>query len=573
MKKTLFTLALASLVSTGFAQRVADVKKSEAFNLPTLNVQMQIAKDGVAAPKKNVSNGVYYQPQGGLWTGYDPFTGAGYYTTAYSVAPATPITYKNMCTGTPIWTINGKQVESTSLDSENNYTVNYSPSGMFYGPVVSVGGTSWSFGTNNLYTLAGVGKYSDPLVLTDSIFSLCLTSPAEAHESNGRYYNTAQIWGSLSTENMYGSGTITYSPEQTGLDHSVVGTCRSVEQVFPVLASPLYVEQVAIEGISVTGTPIASGKRLTVYITDVKTNDRGFKVAGDNILQTLYAESTDTLDFKTTTTRNNKTVYGGTVLFSKKTQDALGIETIDPFVIPAGQEYAVVVSGFEDAGIDFGPRARLTQSEYDLTDAAFYVSVPELESGFRHYYSGCVMDMSFYGMFDKAYIYTDGMYSNDVEGTDYSKIRVSADGKTVTCDGTSQEYNALPIVTGTQFFDGETEEPFYDIPNLPDWIHVTVDESYRDNQGVTLLYFTFDPLPEGTTGRNAALKLTSRGGVAANLPICVAQGDAEISGIEGVQISDAASKNDSRMFNLAGQQVGKNFKGIVVKNGKKMLVK
>ena len=30
---------------------------------------------------------------------------------------------------------------------------------------------------------------------------------------------------------------------------------------------------------------------------------------------------------------------------------------------------------------------------------------------------------------------------------------------------------------------------------------------------------------------------------------------------------------DGKSFNLAGQQVGKNYKGVVIKNGKKMVIK
>lgn len=44
-----------------------------------------------------------------------------------------------------------------------------------------------------------------------------------------------------------------------------------------------------------------------------------------------------------------------------------------------------------------------------------------------------------------------------------------------------------------------------------------------------------------------------------------------VAGINDVQASNA--KKDSRMFNLAGQQVGKDFKGIVIMNGKKFLNK
>ena len=49
----------------------------------------------------------------------------------------------------------------------------------------------------------------------------------------------------------------------------------------------------------------------------------------------------------------------------------------------------------------------------------------------------------------------------------------------------------------------------------------------------------------------------------------------EIDGIEGVTVSNSNSSNSENapMYNLSGQRVGKNYKGIVIKNGKKMIVK
>lgn len=41
-----------------------------------------------------------------------------------------------------------------------------------------------------------------------------------------------------------------------------------------------------------------------------------------------------------------------------------------------------------------------------------------------------------------------------------------------------------------------------------------------------------------------------------------------ISKVENLEVA-----KDGKIFNLAGQQVGKNYKGIVIKNGKKMVIK
>ena len=49
----------------------------------------------------------------------------------------------------------------------------------------------------------------------------------------------------------------------------------------------------------------------------------------------------------------------------------------------------------------------------------------------------------------------------------------------------------------------------------------------------------------------------------------------EIDGIENVAVGDSNSSDSENapMYNLSGQRVGKNYKGIVIKNGKKIIVK
>lgn len=53
--------------------------------------------------------------------------------------------------------------------------------------------------------------------------------------------------------------------------------------------------------------------------------------------------------------------------------------------------------------------------------------------------------------------------------------------------------------------------------------------------------------------------------------VVISYGSDDPAGIENV--ATEAVKKDNRIFNLAGQQVGKDYKGIVIKNGKKMIQK
>ena len=80
--------------------------------------------------------------------------------------------------------------------------------------------------------------------------------------------------------------------------------------------------------------------------------------------------------------------------------------------------------------------------------------------------------------------------------------------------------------------------------------------------------FQADALPEGVTGRQGEVKIKGKG---VETTIYVLQGDATLDVNNAV--ADKLVKKSGKMFNIAGQEVGKNFKGIVVKDGKKLLNK
>ena len=143
--------------------------------------------------------------------------------------------------------------------------------------------------------------------------------------------------------------------------------------------------------------------------------------------------------------------------------------------------------------------------------------------------------------------------------------------------------------------DDETGEPTYlldiesvtedgeEVGEIPEWITLTVaNEDYTtatetDEDGEEYTYFVHgidydlvidvDALPEGLENRTAQFVFFQTG---AKLTVTVTQ-DIDPNGISTV-IEKTPVKN-GRAFNLAGQPVGKNYKGIVVKDGKCILVK
>jgi len=58
-----------------------------------------------------------------------------------------------------------------------------------------------------------------------------------------------------------------------------------------------------------------------------------------------------------------------------------------------------------------------------------------------------------------------------------------------------------------------------------------------------------------------------------DVTISVTFKEATLTAISGINADAAADDNDAPAYNLAGQKVGKNYKGIVIKNGKKVVMK
>ena len=78
-------------------------------------------------------------------------------------------------------------------------------------------------------------------------------------------------------------------------------------------------------------------------------------------------------------------------------------------------------------------------------------------------------------------------------------------------------------------------------------------------------------MPNDITGRTATIWLKGKG-LTASTPIILLQGNAALTGINGIE-NNTATLDNGRVYNLAGQQVGSDYKGIVLKNGKKCLKK
>ena len=107
--------------------------------------------------------------------------------------------------------------------------------------------------------------------------------------------------------------------------------------------------------------------------------------------------------------------------------------------------------------------------------------------------------------------------------------------------------------------DGESVE------EVPEWLSIGIGNVSESGTNFTL-GFEAAALPEGVAGRKVTVKFMQEG---AFLTVNLTQG--EPTGISSVKKTTKSGK--SLMYNLAGQRVEKTFKGIVIKDGNKVVVK
>ena len=123
--------------------------------------------------------------------------------------------------------------------------------------------------------------------------------------------------------------------------------------------------------------------------------------------------------------------------------------------------------------------------------------------------------------------------------------------------------------------EGETLLDIDENSELPEWISLEIqNEVYTSDEQSFDLAITAEPLnsasgaprKEEAAGRTATFTVYQPG---AKLDITVTQGT--VTGISDVKVTKTAT--NGKIYNIAGQRINKNAKGIIVKDGKKFIVK
>lgn len=571
--KRLFLLSAALVAATcSFAQKAelrmpfngdnaAAAQKVYKKNLMPRAERLTIAAttDARQAKRRSKTSGTYCYPTGGLYYGWSAATGYGYYNSVYSVAPFTEITHKGSVVGN--WHYGNNDtgiVDSVLVDTyAPNYAVN--------APTLVNKIDSFNIGMNNFYYMSG--QQPDCLYGIIDCDTLCTMFPCDI-QAGMEYNNTISpnmyAWGGLDNGNLFGSGKILATEE--GENDFV---CYGISQDYKALASPLYLENLFLSGHSYKEYPLGENDTLTAIIA-----------TEDEIIDTMYCVASEVQPFTTDNYMFEDSLYYiGQLEFTKKTVDELGMESSEPVIIPAGVDFYIAIYGFDSPTVDFGAYGvQYPDEDENAVEGMFMVTDGTARRG--HYYSNCALYLGMTALFDNVEVLDNSSFKDVPEGTNMNALRVSADGKTCTTEGqdVDGDYNQGAILVGTAFpfVDHEGYDNYTLVSDDDtDWITWQVDNStyadvYSNMYGYNAIYCECEPLPAGTSGRMAIVRVEGKG--VTSEPFVVLQGDAQMpTAIESVLT--ATKSKSTKVYNLAGQQMNTNAKGLLIKGGKKVIVK
>ena len=570
MKKSILLMAGAFFAITASAQMQKTSQVSVNFQKKEATLMKAEMKQG---PRKDLASGVYYtRPEGTLYWGMDEQ--GRYYDVARLCSPCfTDLKFKNMCNQSAAAKWSFGQADGSDLaDANNDLIVPMTADQGYYMPAITVG--------SNTYKIGEKTKNPDKGILqTDTITYHSFVDQV-----------TSKTFGFGSMDSGYLFGTGNFKPTQGDVAGRTFKSHGFVMSV-PAPISPLYIEYFNFLIYADNNNPIADDKQLKMQIRNVEEREREdgsiITVPGAKIIAELVATKSDLseqlLEDNTEYTTTGK-VFIYTLTFANKTTDAIGNVVNEPVVI--NEPCFIVVTGHEQEGINFGYRINQQPAEDAIVQGTYALAYEEgSDENYSAWYGAeSVIEMSFYGGYDYCEVLASSelvdQAGNPTGETveNINTLRVSEDGSTIENEGFAGLQGRVVLNSAFPWLDASTNDENYICEDLPEWITLSGESEYGNFNdgsqfytGTTNISIECEALPAGETGRAATIYLEGKGYKSA-YPIIVLQGDATMEdAIENV-VTVNVNKSNS-IYNVAGQKVGKNFKGIVVKDGKKMLVK
>lgn len=522
---------------------------------------------GRQTPRNETQKTVYYlKPEGALFESTPKsgkMIGTSYlYVPGYSKTKFIPVVSKgteyfwhqnifDMNGNCSTFDRTGKTGNAFNIDNEGNFCLTTRFNGADALPTIVCATDSFTLSEENPHW--GPLDYDKPAVMYwyPRIKSGTLTA-TESHirplqftddKVNGYYL------GGMDNGYLFGSGTVSNGQY----------TSRGVQQVLEKPMAPLWVEDVFLPIISKSNKPLPVGTELTMLITNVDTDAQGVKKPGSETIAELKCTSSD-LEENDPIKDNNGTTYNKFVAIFKPEGKGFLVD----------KEFAVVVRGFDQTGVDMGlSGVGIPYYNKTLTPALCLITTKDGKKKAANIYSdnNIALGVTFSAKFDYANGYVDMGTSTSFN---YGLVQMNNEGTEgqTTCTQGLVFPGAVAQLNGVWYDDNNQEE--YTLSGMASWIksYKIDEESYRE-YGLTIIKFTCEPLPSNVQGRKCDILIHGKG-VVSERPITVVQGDIT-AGIGN--ITSSTSKKNIQMYNTTGQRIQKNYKGIIIQNGTKRINK
>lgn len=475
------------------------------------------------------------------------------------------------------WLFNGTDLSQYNrTDENNNLTWNFEK-GMAYSPTLSSKGIDF--------------KLTDYVMATDSF-------PIAMQPFN--YNKSPRYWGGMDEAgNPFSPFGV---PEVIDFDFDGDGNkenarISSYGQVYEKPATALYLYEISTF-ISAPQNPLLNGKKLTAKICHLQKNPDGTlattasgRYVPGEVIAELEADE-NSVEMITSQSIGGK-LYPGVMWFSNYVTDEFGNPKQEPVVID--DAFMVLIEGLDQEGLTINFHfCNLGDDMCELYNSAqpAYMYYTDTQTG-----QPTSRSVSYYGKDgDTYYCYALGLsFSAEMDAVDipelFAELKVGAEGGDVAADYTYQEQTVkVPLYVRSvfPFVERDGQDLYltdnYSFVGMPEWVELaSVDDTYFEYpgeagdgsdavRGETHLYFTAQALPAGQTGRAARVWIKSKRGVVSEKPFYVLQGDATVAdGIAAIKF-DAKGKFVGT-YNLGGARVSENAKGLIIKDGKKLLKK
>ena len=248
------------------------------------------------------------------------------------------------------------------------------------------------------------------------------------------------------------------------------------------------------------------------------------------------------------------------IVFEFREEDPLMGVTASPIMLPES-EFVVILTGFENL-----------DGHIILPFSSAY---PEAGHSYVILEDGSLANIGYKNQPDippcNVHISLEAAMVTVVQEDPTQKILFPVEGGLAYYDATDEagnpvKYNNIFLESNVKLNEKNDDNPWDII--APDWVVAyELDDKYQEDYWVVELYLEAEPLPAGVAERTGEVVISAYG---RELVIPVTQGD-PASGVSVVK--NDAKNTDAAMYNMAGQRVSADFKGLVIKNGSKFMNK